>query len=137
MMETLRDLLYLFPLRHIDYSNVKQIAYLEIDEEVSVIGKVTRSTTKRIGRGATTVSINDGTGIVDATWFNQPYLAARFKPGTTLTLSGKVGVYRGRVQFQNPEYETAASRSGRLIAASKANVPPIPKPTAATVVFTR
>lgn len=110
-VETLHDLLYLFPLRHIDYSNVKQIAYLEIDEEVSVIGKVIRSTTKRIGRGATTVSINDGTGIVDATWFNQPYLATRFKPGTTLALSGKVGVYRDRAQFQNPEYETASGTS--------------------------
>ena len=110
-VETLRDLLYLFPLRHIDYSNVKQIAYLEIDEEVSVIGKVISSTTKRIGRGATAVSINDGTGIVDATWFNQPYLASRFKPGTTLALSGKVGVYRDRAQFQNPEYESASGTS--------------------------
>jgi len=110
-VETLSDLLYLFPIRHIDYSNVKKIAYLEIDEEASVIGKVISSSTKRIGRGATAVSINDGTGVIDATWFNQPYLSSRFKPGTTLALSGKVGVFRDRAQFQNPEYETVSGTS--------------------------
>ncbi len=114
-VKNLHDLLYLFPARHIDYSNVTAIAELEFGQTASVIGHVVRSSRKRIGRGAATVVLSDNTGIIEATWFNQPYLADRFKPGTTLALSGKVQAYREKAQFQNPEYEIVSGGADELL----------------------
>ncbi|MEE8363977.1 MAG: DEAD/DEAH box helicase, partial [Dehalococcoidia bacterium] len=110
---TLRDLLWHFPRRHIDYSNVTRVAELEVERETTVIVKVLSATTARIGPppGAARVTASDGTGVIEVTWFRQAYLARRFKPGTRLVISGKVGEFRGKAQFQNPEYEVMTGDS--------------------------
>ena len=114
-VKTLYDLLYLFPSRHIDYSTITAISELEFGQTASVIGHVVRSSRKRIGRGAAFVVLSDNTGIIEATWFNQAYLADRFKPGTTLALSGKVQAFREKAQFQNPEYEIVSGGADELV----------------------
>jgi ATP-dependent DNA helicase RecG len=104
---TLRDLLYLFPSRHIDYAHVNNISEIMPGTEATVVATVWEAAEARVGPGpgATRAVISDGTGTMSVTWFRQPYLAKRLSTGTRLVLSGKVLQFRGRPQFQNPEYE--------------------------------
>ena len=119
-VSTLRDLLYLFPHRHVDYSTINPISELEAGAEMTVIATVVRSQSVRIGPrpGAAKVRLSDSTGFLDAIWFRQNYLADKFQIGSQLVLSGRVQLFRGRARMDNPAYELlpkgAVERSQRL-----------------------
>jgi len=104
---TIRDLLYLFPHRYDDFSSLKTIDKLDYGEDVTIIGTVweTHQRTSRRGQSLVTSTISDGTGVVQATWFNQPYLVKRLKPGKQIVISGKVDEYLGRLIFSSPTWE--------------------------------
>ncbi len=106
-IQTLRDVLHLFPNRHVDYSKVTKIGEVLFGEQMTVAGRVVRSESVKIGPppGAAKISINDGTGILEATFFRQAYLAKRFKRGDLVAFSGEIGVFNNRAQMQNPEYD--------------------------------
>jgi ATP-dependent DNA helicase RecG len=106
-VKTIRDLLFLFPHRYDDYSSLKTIDKLEYGEEVTIVGTVreTVERTSRRGQSLVTSTISDGTAMVEATWFNQPYLVRRLKPGRKIVLSGKVEQYFGRLTFTSPTWE--------------------------------
>ncbi|MBI4306371.1 MAG: ATP-dependent DNA helicase RecG [Chloroflexi bacterium] len=113
-VRTLRDLLYFFPNRHIDYATVTRIRDLQIGQDASVVATIWEASEARIGPppGATRAVVSDGTGTMGVTWFRQSYLAKKLGSGTRLVLSGKVGEFRGRPQFQNPEYEILGEAGG-------------------------
>lgn len=104
---TIRDLLYLFPRRYDDYSALKPINRLEYGEEVTIIGTIWNTKVRQTRGGGVVVNtiIADGSGTIQATWFNQPYLADKFKPGRRIVLSGKVDEYLGRLTLRSPEWE--------------------------------
>jgi len=106
-VKTIRDLLYLFPRRYNDFSSLKTINQLEYGEEVTIIGTVWETRVRETRKGGVIVTsiISDGTGTIQATWFNQPYLARRLPAGRQIVLSGKVDEYLGRLVFQSPEWE--------------------------------
>jgi ATP-dependent DNA helicase RecG len=106
-VETIRDLLYLFPRRYNDFSSLKTINQLEYGEEVTIIGAVWETKARETRKGGVIVTsiISDGTGTIQATWFNQPYLVKRLPAGRQIVLSGKVDEYLGRLVFQSPEWE--------------------------------
>ncbi len=118
---TLRDLLYFFPRRHIDYSRRCRIAELQIGVEQTVLARVREAVPKRSFRGmrSTEAIVGDETGTVRVIWFNQPYLAKQLKPNTPIALSGRVEVFKGQRVFQSPEYELLRSadlvHTGRLV----------------------
>ena len=121
-VETVRDLLYLFPHRHNDFANTRKIADLEYGEEQTVVVTVWEASETRQGprRRSTQAVLGDDTGNVRAIWFNQPYLVQTFKPGTSLVISGKVNVFRGSFVFESPEYELLKGQeelvhTGRLV----------------------
>jgi ATP-dependent DNA helicase RecG len=106
-VETIRDLLYLFPRRYNDFSALKTINQLKYGDEVTIIGTVWQTKARETRKGGVVVTsiISDGTGTIQATWFNQPYLANRLPAGRRIVLSGKVDEYLGRLVFQSPEWE--------------------------------
>ena len=105
-LRTLHDLLWMFPRRHIDYSNATRVGMLEPGQETTIVGHVVRAEKVNIGRnGAAKVLVSDGSGLVNVTFFGQPYLAGSLKSGTNIALSGKVNEFRGQAQIENPEYE--------------------------------
>jgi len=106
-VETIRDLLYLFPHRYNDFSSLKTINQLEYGEEVTIIGNVWETKARETRKGGVIVTsiISDGTGTIQAAWFNQPYLAKRLPAGRQIVLSGKIDEYLGRLVFQSPEWE--------------------------------
>ena len=113
-LATLRDVLWHFPLRMVDYSQRSNIVDLVPGEEATVEGYVVTSEFVRIGgpRGSARVRIRDGSGNLRITWFNMPYMASRWEHGDQIVVSGKVGEYNGRPQMENPEYDDI-TRGGR------------------------
>jgi ATP-dependent DNA helicase RecG len=106
-VSTIRDMLYLFPRRYDDYSQLKPINRLEYGEEVTVIAQIWDAGGRRTrgGKHLFKATLSDGTGFIDATWFNQPYLADKIAPGEQIVVSGKVSEYLGRPCLNSPEWE--------------------------------
>ena len=106
-VKTIRDLLYLFPHRYSDFQTMKPICQLKYGEVVTVVGTI-KETRVRRGRGGqdiVTSIISDGTGTVQVTWFNQPYLLQALRAGRQAVISGKVDEFLGRLVFTSPEWE--------------------------------
>ena len=107
-MTTLGDMLYYFPRRYEDYSQLKPIKNLWVNEIVTVIGAVQSVTTRPIRGGKAQiveVVITDGTGALRLSWFNQPWIANRMKAGDNVAVSGKLDQYLGRLVMNNPDVE--------------------------------
>ena len=102
-----RDMLTFLPRRYDDYSHLKPINRLEYGDEVTVIAKVREAQARRTGGGQSIfkATLTDGTGSVEATWFNQPYLANQIKRGDQIVVSGEVDEYLGRLCFTAPVWE--------------------------------
>jgi len=109
-VKTIRDLLYLFPRRHEDYSTAVKIADLEPGKECTVVATVweAREVAKgpKGGRRDTEVVLSDDSGNLRAIWFGQRFLARTLKPGSRIAISGKASVFRGQLVFENPEHES-------------------------------
>ena len=119
-VRTVRDLLYLMPRRYDDYTALKRIDQLEYGEEVTLIATVwdTKTRQARNGIHITTCILADTSGTIEVTWFNQPYLASRLRPGREIVISGKVEEYLGRLTFQSPVWEPLEREqlhTGRLV----------------------
>ncbi len=106
-IKTLRHMLYHFPRRYDDYSRLLTIRQLKYGQEATVIGQVKSSAVRRV-RGKSQLSevvIDDETGAIRATWFNQPWVAKNISEGDQIVLSGKVDQYLGRLVMNSPEWE--------------------------------
>ncbi|KPK89642.1 MAG: hypothetical protein AMJ88_17300, partial [Anaerolineae bacterium SM23_ 63] len=107
-LETLGDLLWHLPRRYDDYSQLKTINRLWYGEEVTVIGTVEDIQVRTVRSGRMKLIeavISDGSGSLRATWFNQPWITDKLRPGRPIVLSGKVDQYLGRLTMNNPEWE--------------------------------
>ena len=106
-VKTIRDLLYLLPRRYDDFSNLKPINRLEFGEEVTVMGTVWEAGEKRLRGGVRLFNaiVSDGSGTIQCTWFNNPYIVEKLRRGLQIVISGKVDEYNGRLTFQVPEWE--------------------------------
>ncbi len=107
-LNTLEDLLYYFPRRYDDYSQLKTINRLRYGEELTVVGTVQSIASRPVRGGQTQITeavVSDGTGALRLTWFNQPWLASRLAAGTQVVLSGKIDMYLGRLVMNSPDWE--------------------------------
>ncbi len=107
-MKTLGDMLYYFPRRYEDYSQLKPIKSLFYGEVVTVIGTVQSVHTRPIKGGKSSVVeviISDGTAALRLSYFNQPWLANKLKADDAISVSGKVDQYLGRLVMNSPDYE--------------------------------
>ncbi|MFO7624845.1 MAG: ATP-dependent DNA helicase RecG [Anaerolineales bacterium] len=107
-LSTLADMLYYFPRRYDDYSQLIPIHRLKYGQEVTVIGTIQSVSSRPIRGGKMEIVeaiVSDGSGPLRATWFNQPWIAKRLHKGMAIVLSGKVEQYLGRLVMNNPESE--------------------------------
>jgi len=105
-IETVEDLLYCIPRRYEDRSKIKKVSDVRPRNFETIKVKVLTfgdHATKR-GMNIFKVAVGDSTGVIHATWFNQPYMKDKFKIGQELILYGKVEKYN-YLQINNPEYE--------------------------------
>ena len=105
-IETVEDLLYYFPRRHLDRTSITLCKDLTIDSVVTVIGIVKSCGMKTIRRGKLFEAlIEDGSGSLTLTWFNgAQYINKSIKVGDNIAVHGKVDFYRG-YQIVHPEYD--------------------------------
>jgi ATP-dependent DNA helicase RecG len=121
-VNTVRDLLYHFPHRHVDYSRKAKVSELWPGQELTVVGQITEAREIPLGRSrrrATEALVADETGSVRITWFGQGFLARTLKAGTRVAISGKVDAFQNRAVFESPEYDILrpgqeAVNTGRL-----------------------
>jgi ATP-dependent DNA helicase RecG len=107
-MKTLGDMLYYFPRRYEDYSQLKPIKSLFYGDVVTVLGTIQSVHSRPVRGGKMTiieVVISDTTGALRLSYFNQPWLANRFKQGDAIAVSGKVDQYLGRLVMNSPDWE--------------------------------
>ena len=121
-VETVRDLVYLFPHRHNDFASIRKVSELEAGQEQTVIAEVWEATLTGTGRRrkSTQAIIGDETGNVRCIWFNNPYMVRTLRTGAKVVISGRVNVFRGHFVFESPEYEVLQGQddlvhTGRLV----------------------
>lgn len=90
---TVKDILYFFPTRYTDISDIRHINSLQDGEHVTILGEITNLKTKKgfkskIPMGSATIS--DITGKINIIWFHQPYLAKMLTDGALVKVTGKV-----------------------------------------------
>jgi len=102
------DLLFHFPVRYSDLSIVKNIAELIPGEMATVYGKISKLKTKKGFRSRISMAegeIEDLSGKIKITWFNQAYLAKMLHDGENVKLTGKVTKGKNSTYLANPEFE--------------------------------
>jgi ATP-dependent DNA helicase RecG len=119
-VRTVRDLLYFFPRRYVDYSQKKSVSELVEGEEQTIIGTIWQARIATLGnRQGTEAIVGDETGNIRAVWFNQPYLARSFRTNARIVLSGTVSLFKGHKVFESPEWELLGDKdlihTGRLV----------------------
>jgi len=119
-VKTVRDLLYFFPHRHLDYSQRKPVSQLTEGKEETIVANVWQAQEIRLGgRRSTEAIVGDETGNVRVVWFNNPYLAKSIATNTRLVISGRVSLFKGRHVFESPEWERLEDKelihAGRLV----------------------
>ena len=108
-VERVYDLLYLFPRRYLDASEVSAVADLEGPaRDVTVAGALVsaRATRNRFGRKTGYEAVlDDGTGKIACSFFGRSFLENVMAKGQRWVIFGDLRLYRGRL-FLNPvEYE--------------------------------
>ena len=123
-VQTVRDLLYLFPRRHLDYSKHAKISQISPGQECTVEASVWEAHEVGGGRQGrrrdTEAVLSDETGSVRVIWFGQRYLARTLKSNTRIAISGKADVFKGQLVFESPDYELldqgqSPIHTGRLV----------------------
>src|SRR4051794_27497000 len=108
-LATVGDLLLRRPRRYEAAADEVAISELWGDEE-TVIAGVVRSARSRHLRGRRSMviaQIADDSGSISASWFNQPWILDRLKPGTAVRLRGKLGRYG----FDVKSYDVGEARA--------------------------
>lgn len=116
-VESVLDLLTTYPRRWIDRSNEARVADLVPGTEALVLVTV-RDVTKRSTRNRRTMvtaTVGDGSGRLQAVFFNQPWRERQLRDGLTVALFGKAESYRGGLQMTNPIVDLIGDRTGRIV----------------------
>jgi ATP-dependent DNA helicase RecG len=103
-VETVFDLLTLYPRRHIDRTRQSDVADLAVGDEAVVLAQVQSSRSIRgRGRGARVeATVSDDTGTLKIVFFNQHWRAKQLAAGVQALFSGKLTEFRGTRQMVNP-----------------------------------
>jgi ATP-dependent DNA helicase RecG len=113
---TVEDLLYLFPSRYEDRSQLMPMAMVKVGEKQTIAGHILKvgkrnfySRTK-----AFEIVVGDKSGQITCVWFNQPYLDKYFKEDQEIVLYGRVEVFKNRLQMLVPDFELISTEDRSL-----------------------
>lgn len=108
---SVHDLLFHFPVRYSDMSEIKKISELIPGETATVYGKISKLKTKKGFRSKIPMGeaqMEDLSGKIKITWFHQAYLAKMIHEGDNVKLTGKVTESKYGKYLANPEFEKIA-----------------------------
>ena len=91
------------------------IAQTEVGKVATLTATVRRSESpRRPGRQDTILTLEDGTGVLHAIWFGQPFMKRHFHPGDKVILSGMVGWY-DRKRLNNPDWDVMTEEESQSL----------------------
>ena len=123
-LENVADLLFYFPFRYDDYSNLIKIKDLTPNVLTTLRVKIELITARRSFKSRmllTEAMVADETGQIKIIWFNQSYAAKILSVGDEIYLSGKPIITDHSIEFHNPvfekigKYEKATTHTNRLV----------------------
>ena len=109
------DLLEHYPRRYVDRTQRAEIAELGIGDEATIDAEVRAMRSRRSRDGKRTIvsgTVYDGTGLLELVFFNQGWRERQLRPGTQVSLFGKVEQYRGKRQLTNPVVDVLSAPDG-------------------------
>ena len=111
------DLITHYPRRYIDRTRQADVAGMRMGEESLVLARVdsVRARRTRHGRALVELEVDDGTGALRVTFFNQAWRARQLPVGTEALFFGKLDSYRGKRQLTNPVVDLVGNRTGRIV----------------------
>jgi ATP-dependent DNA helicase RecG len=112
-INTIHDLLFYFPSRHLDRTTVlsasKAYGYAinGYDGEVTIIAKVVDKEKRNIGkREILKVQFRDASGFIECVWFQGvKYFHSVFNEGDYFAISGKPEINFNKLQIVHPDYD--------------------------------
>ena len=108
-IETVKDLLWHFPFRYEDFSNIVAIKDLKIGQYATVQGVIQSIKMRRTWKRRMFIIealIGDDTGSIRAVWFNQRFLIMMLKKNSRLNLAGKITeAPEGGLVMSHPVFE--------------------------------
>jgi len=112
-LATVEDLLRHYPRRYARRGQLTDLSRLRVHEHVTVVAQVVSATVseyrdQRSGgqrQKRAEIVVTDGTGELLLTFFRQPYLVNRLRPGLVGMFAGQVSHFRGRRQLLHPDFE--------------------------------
>ncbi|MSU45182.1 MAG: ATP-dependent DNA helicase RecG [Candidatus Zambryskibacteria bacterium] len=111
-INSIEDLLYYFPVRYGDTSQMKNVESLTKGDDVTVFGKISGLKTSKAFIKKIPMSegvVEDETGKIKLVWFNQPYIAKMIHEGQLVRVEGKVSERRGELYMSNPKIEVVST----------------------------
>ena len=114
---TVGDLIYHFPFRYDDFSQVSSAIEAKIDEKVTLQGEIwsIKNIYTRFGKILTQAIFNDGASPITLTWFNQRWLTNQIQVGDRLQISGKLKKYKNKISMVAPVWEKLPTQSGQNV----------------------
>ncbi len=102
---TVDDLLHYYPRAYHAYEEPVSIGDLVEDQVAAVAGVLSKdASVRRFSHiQVITVSLKDGTGSLQLTWYNMPFLRNTLQAGTCHVFCGKVVKKNGRLTMEQPE----------------------------------
>lgn len=120
-IETVKDLVFYFPIRYEDWSLIKKLGELRGAGEATVRVQIKKIGNRRSFKNKiylTEATISDDMGSGTAIWFNQPYLVKNLSAGSIVWLSGKYKTNFAGMSFISPTYEIVRGEqvhTGRIV----------------------
>jgi len=112
-INTVQDLIFHFPHRYEDFSNLAPIGKVKLNEMVCLQGKILEIENKRTWVkkiNITEAVVEDKSGAIKAVWFNQPFLLNVLKTNDQVCLAGKILLKNGEAYLSNPIYEKVSQK---------------------------
>ncbi|MFH5803310.1 ATP-dependent DNA helicase RecG [Alienimonas sp. DA493] len=105
---TVRDLLFLLPRDVLDLSVAASVEELNADTIHTVRGVVVDVDARPTRNGRTLVKavVETNSGMVRASFFNQPWMRKKLPPGQRVMLTGKPKRYDGAWEFSSPQVQS-------------------------------
>ena len=114
-IKTVQQILFHFPHRYEDFSNIIPIAKVKAKETVCIKGKIleienTRAWIRKMV--LTQAIVQDSSAAIKVIWFNQPYLTNTLKKGDFICLAGKISEKQGKIYLSSPAFEKISGMFG-------------------------
>ncbi|WP_300007673.1 ATP-dependent DNA helicase RecG [Pseudonocardia sp.] len=108
-MHTVGDLVRHYPRRYVDRGKLTAIAGLELGEHATLVAEVEKSTIREMrARRGTMLQVvirDEQGGRLDCTFFNAHKVKHLIYPGVRAVFSGKVGIFKEKLQLTHPQFE--------------------------------